>query len=98
MHACDTVLMQVDWEAILEQHPDQFIEALSKWMYPPAVRDAQASLPAAAAQAAANNTELAAASDSTFPGISTLPHMSDFVGTIRQRLEALNGPGSQRVM
>ena len=28
------MLPQVDWEAILTQHPDQFIESVGKWLYP----------------------------------------------------------------
>lgn len=29
---------QVDWEAILNQHPDAFVESVSKWLYPSEAR------------------------------------------------------------
>ena len=29
---------QVDWEAILNQHPDAFVESVSKWIYPSEAR------------------------------------------------------------
>ncbi len=32
---------QTDWEAILESSPEAFLQAVSPWMYPPEVRQAQ---------------------------------------------------------
>ncbi|KXZ44388.1 hypothetical protein GPECTOR_68g359 [Gonium pectorale] len=77
---------QVDWEAILAQHPDQFIASVSAWLYPPQAKG----LPAPAADGAA--TPAAAA----FPPMSSLPPVSEVLGTIRHRLIALNGEGAKR--
>lgn len=78
---------QVDWEAILAQHPDQFIASVSKWLYPAAARGASAG----GAVAPSGTQHL------VFPEVTSLPPMNDIVGTIRNRLEALNGESYPRL-
>lgn len=77
---------QVDWEAILSQHPDQFIDALSKWMYSAKVQSAIADAPLAAGQ-------LVSQQGSTFPEPETMVSAEEVVGTVRMRIDALNGVG-----
>ncbi len=66
----------MDWEAILAQHPDQFITSLSPWLYPAQAKGEEAS---------------PAATPTAFPGVDTLPEVSQMLATVRQRLVALNG-------
>ncbi|KAG2444526.1 hypothetical protein HXX76_001272 [Chlamydomonas incerta] len=80
---------QVDWEAILAQHPDQFTASVSAWLYPPQARGQAA--PAAEAEAAAGGGKAPA-----FPAIDALPPVSEVLGTVRQRIFALNGEKSKR--
>ncbi|KAG2452817.1 hypothetical protein HYH02_002163 [Chlamydomonas schloesseri] len=80
---------QVDWEAILAQHPDQFTASVSAWLYPPQARGQPA--PAAAELEAAGSGKVP-----TFPPIDSLPPVSEVLGSIRQRIFALNGENSKR--
>ncbi|KAG1678968.1 hypothetical protein FOA52_013031 [Chlamydomonas sp. UWO 241] len=52
---------QVDWEAILQQHPDAFVASVGAWLLPPAAREPPAA-PAAAAAAGTTVTNGAATS------------------------------------
>lgn len=72
--------VQVDWEAILAQRPQQFIDAVSPWM-----------LPAAAKGGAAPS------SSSAVPPPDRLPQLVSVLCTMRQRIEALNGPDAPRI-
>jgi hypothetical protein len=74
---------QVDWEAILNQHPDKFIASVGPWLFPPQARGLPAEVEHGDAQPA-------------FPPISSLPAVSDVLGTIRHRLIGLNGEGMKR--
>ncbi|PNW88256.1 hypothetical protein CHLRE_01g021450v5 [Chlamydomonas reinhardtii] len=80
---------QVDWEAILAQHPDQFTASVSAWLYPPQARGQVA--PAAELEAAAGGGKAP-----VFPAIDALPPVSEVLGTVRQRIFALNGENSKR--
>lgn len=105
----------MDWEAILAQHPDQFIASVSPWLYPPAARGeaqgqqqqqgqgavagegAGAEAPAVAAVAGTEGTAAGGSGGApVFPPVDTLPRVPEVLGTIRQRLVALNGEGSKR--
>ncbi|GLC64956.1 hypothetical protein PLESTF_000225900 [Pleodorina starrii] len=76
---------QVDWEAILAQHPDQFIASVGAWLYPPQARG----LPP---------TDEGSSGDGkpAFPPMSSLPPVSEVLGTIRHRLIGMNGEGAKR--
>jgi hypothetical protein len=67
---------QVDWEAILAQRPEQFRQAVGRWLLPPQARG-EAGSDAQAQQ---------------FPPVLELPAVPELLGTMRARLEALNGP------
>jgi hypothetical protein len=147
-------MMQVDWEAILSQHPDAFMERLSKWMVPEQVLAAwekarQPQEAAAGQEAAASSSSSTAAPDTpggtsdnggssggkgtgsgsttssrggspggspgssprgvalsaaaltnaakALPSVSTLGRVNDVLGTMRARIEALNGSGMPRI-
>lgn len=77
----------MDWEAILSQHPDEFAKAVGSWLLPAKARDGSA----------ASAVQQAGESEARFPDISSLPSVNDYVGTIRQRLEGLNGESSKRL-
>ncbi|KAG2493602.1 hypothetical protein HYH03_008119 [Edaphochlamys debaryana] len=80
---------QVDWEAILAQHPDQFQAAVGSWLYPPAARGETA--------AAGNQTNGGSGTSKlVFPPLETLPPVGEVLATVRQRLIALNGEGFKR--
>ena len=85
----------MDWEAILSQHPDHFADAISKWLLP------LQALPLIAADGAAKASASTGAVDnvaqSEFPNVATLPPLNSVLGTIRGRIEALNGEGAQRL-
>ncbi|GAX83792.1 hypothetical protein CEUSTIGMA_g11217.t1 [Chlamydomonas eustigma] len=66
---------QVDWEAILNQHPDQFVASVSSWMYPPPARG----------QGPASEETL-----KEFPDVESLPQVSEVLHSLRRRIEALN--------
>lgn len=70
---------QVDWEAILSQQSAQFIESVSKWLFPGALRGA-----------CDDNASCAALARELLPELSSLPSVSEVLGTMRRRLEALN--------
>ncbi len=77
---------QVDWEAILSQHPDKFISAVSSWL-----------LPAAARGNHSVAAESAKAQSATLPSVSDLPPVSDVLGTVRERIDALNSDEVPRI-
>jgi hypothetical protein len=72
---------QVDWEAILAQRPQQFREAVSGWLLPPQARGEAGSEQQA----------------QQFPPVLELPPVTEVLGTMRARLEALNGPDARRI-
>lgn len=72
---------QVDWEAILNTHPEHFIASVSKWLYPEQAR---------------GGIEPPARSE-LFPDVMTLPLVSDLLSTPRHRIEALNGMDARRL-
>ncbi|GIL49345.1 hypothetical protein Vafri_5718 [Volvox africanus] len=74
---------QVDWEAILAQHPDKFIASVGAWLYPPKARGLS------------GEADLAD-EKSTFPLVSTLPSVSEILGSVRHRLIGLNGATAER--
>ena len=78
---------QPDWEAILSESPRPFISSLSKWLYPAAASHA----PHAKFEMA-NDTASAEQS-----GIESLPAVKELLGTMRARLEALNGLDAERI-
>lgn len=98
--------MQVDWEAILAKHPQQFINRLSEWFVPAAAlpctpvpnssSDSSSSTPAATAAATAANGSSGGGS-ALLPEVEALPEVNEVLGTFRQRLNALNGPGAPPV-
>ena len=116
---------QVDWEAILSQHPDAFSARLAQWMLPDAVREALggpaaaggAAAGAAAAEDAPASPRSAGASPAAsprgssgggrgggaargrpeLPPLSDLPRCGEVLGTMRRRVEALNGQAAPRV-
>ena len=65
----------MDWEAILAQHPDQFISSVSPWLYPPQAKGVDSQV----------------AESHAFPAVETLPEVSQLLATVRQRLIAMNG-------
>lgn len=138
----ETVCPQVDWEAILAKHPQQFVDRLQEWFIPEAANPvmplaafydpaaaaaaAQASAAAAAQQEAATPAPAAASSDApvsprggssdggsgklskseqaaliaaakALPDVEGLPVVNEALATIRQRLNALNGPDAKPV-
>ncbi len=72
---------QVDWEAILESSPDNFVSAVGSWLYPQAARG-QPCLPA---------------TNPLYPDPESLPLVADTLITTRHRLEGLNGPDHPRL-
>jgi hypothetical protein len=84
--------LQVDWEAILGQSPDEFITSVSPWLYPEQAR--AGSVTNSKSKLVLVKNQL---SSNSFPDVQSLPAVSQFVGTIRERLEALNGEGADRV-
>ncbi|GLI61283.1 hypothetical protein VaNZ11_003633 [Volvox africanus] len=74
---------QVDWEAILSQHPDNFIASVGAWLYPPKARGLSGEAHPAEER-------------STFPPVSTLPSVSEILGSVRHRLIGLNGATAER--
>lgn len=92
--------LQVDWEAILAKHPQQFISRLSEWFVP------QAALPCAPIPDGSSSSSGVAEAPATpaahgssgsgkavlLPAVETLPEVSGVLATFRQRLNALNGP------
>ena len=86
----------MDWEAILAQHPDQFIAALRKWMVPPAALPSTNST--AADGAVATPADSAKGDSGPFKDVGELPGVNGVLVTIRRRLEALNGPSAPPVV
>ena len=76
---------QPDWEAILSDSPRPFISSLSQWLYPKA----------AACDAAHAEHELGDNKVST--ELERLPAVKELLGTMRARLEALNGMEAERI-
>lgn len=121
--------MQVDWEAILAKHPQQFIDRLSRWFVPEAALPvprlptapplaAPATGPAPAAgsthsgsssgsasltasprssNAGTANSSKAVAAAKALPDVEGLPVVVEVLSTIKQRLNALNGPDAKPV-
>lgn len=94
---------QVDWEAILEPHPDVFINALYKWMVPDAARPPElkgSTLPVCLRTAfQSHDVYLQGSKDCEvkFPAADVLPRVGTLLDTTRKRLEALNGVASERI-
>jgi hypothetical protein len=111
--------VQVDWEAILAKHPQQFIDRLSRWFVPeaalpipplPATSTAAGSStcnPAAATSGSSAGASPAAsprgssskvvAAAKALPDVEKMPAVSEVLATLRQRLNALNGPDAKPV-
>lgn len=76
---------QIDWEALLCQHPPDFIASVSSWLYPPAAKG----LASAASHASSQSQP------QWEPAL--LPGVTELLPTLRNRLEALNGPHLPRI-
>ncbi|KAF8058901.1 SRFR1 [Scenedesmus sp. PABB004] len=111
---------QVDWEAILAKHPQQFADRLAAWFVPEAALplpplggaggDAAANGAAPAANGAGGRSPSPHGSDGggskaraalvaaakALPPAGELPPVADVLGTLRERLAALNGPDGPR--
>eukprot|EP00210_Caulerpa_lentillifera_P002409 g2310.t1 len=72
---------QVDWEAILEPHPDVFYEALCQWMVP---EDARPDVFEGQTKKGSRDVGV------DFPPIKSLPRVKELLNTTRKRLYALN--------
>eukprot|EP00955_Chlamydomonas_euryale_P100596 365296-Chlamydomonas_euryale.AAC.4 len=68
---------QVDWEAILAEHPDNFTTSVATWLYPSAARGSM-------------GVEEQEASK-LFPNVEMLPNVEATLDTLRKRIEILNG-------
>lgn len=92
--------VQVDWEAILAKHPQQFISRLSEWFVPQAALPC-APIPGGSSSSGSGVAEAPAAPAAhgssgsgeavLLPAVETLPEVSGVLATFRQRLNALNG-------
>jgi hypothetical protein len=89
--------LQVDWEAILAQHPQQFIDRLSEWFVPqaalpcaPILGSNVAGAPASAAAGGSNGSS--GGGSVVLPEVEAMPEVNEVLATFRQRLNALNGP------
>lgn len=67
---------QVDWEAILAQSVEPFIDSVSPWLYPPAAKGMPTAVP-----------ERLIGVDFEF---DQLPHIRGVLSSARRRLDALN--------
>ena len=76
---------QTDWEAILEGDPAAFVASVSAWLAPPELGSGDGG-------AAARSME-----DWPCPPLADLPAVAEVLGTMRARIEALNGPDAPRV-
>lgn len=95
---------QTDWEAILSRTPQAFIASVSKWLYPPAARTPT---PASGSKGGTSGTDgftggatSEAAAGITPPHVRALdgiPVVKEIMGTLRARLEALNGPKALKI-
>jgi hypothetical protein len=90
-----STFLQVDWEAILAKHPQQFIDRLSEWFVPqvalpcaPIPGSSVAGAPASAAAGGSNGSS----GTVVLPEVESMPEVNEVLGTFRQRLNALNGP------
>jgi hypothetical protein len=72
---------QVDWEAILESSPEAFIVSMTEWMAPPEAHDL--------ARVCREDWPCAPADE--------LPLVKQVLSTMRERLEALNGPEGPKI-
>lgn len=92
---------QVDWEAILSQHPDDFAAAVGKWLYPnAAIRDAtpKESVGTNASRALPSPSPSALSSSPPFlPDVSYYPLVDEVLPSLRHRIEILNGEGMKRI-
>ncbi|GMH35900.1 hypothetical protein BSKO_03768 [Bryopsis sp. KO-2023] len=79
---------QIDWEAILEQHPNIFANELCQWMVPDVGRPQH--LRGATKKGAED-------SGIKFPDPMEVPRVSEILATMRDRIEALNGPDAPRI-
>ncbi len=70
---------QVDWEAILSQHPDDFEKSVGKWLYPEAAR-----------KDGGGHDVSNQASPKKFPNLVDMPEISETLPTLRHRISALN--------
>lgn len=75
--------VQTDWEAILESSPDAFIAALKPWMWPPELE--------------AGGGAGEAAVEAPCAAVGALPAVGKVLGTMRARLEALNGSDGPKI-
>ncbi len=83
------VSYQTDWEAILESSPEGFIASVGSWMYPPELRENNGSGGGGSGGGEVVPWPCASASE--------LPQVKDVLGTMRERLEALNGLDGPRI-
>ena len=95
---------QTDWEAILSRTPQAFIASVSKWLYPPAARTPTAVSSSnggtSGTDAFTNGASSEAAAEATSPHVRALdgiPVVKEILGTLRARLEALNGPKALKI-
>ncbi|CAD7704338.1 unnamed protein product [Ostreobium quekettii] len=79
---------QVDWEAILEQHPDIFVAELSQWFVPKEGRPEEY-------KESSRKGSKEVAKEIVAPG--AVPKVGCVLNTMRRRLEALNGPEIARI-
>lgn len=79
---------QVDWEAILEQHPDIFAAELSQWFVPKEAR------PDEYKESTRKGSKLV---QKALADPDDIPKVCEVLNTMRNRLEALNGPGIPRI-
>lgn len=91
----------MDWEAILTQHPSDFIAAMAKWLIPTVgltPEQATARTSAAPPPRARASPDVAASDPQlVFPPVSEVVPVDQVLATIRQRLEALNGEKEKRI-
>ena len=91
---------QTDWEAILSRSPDQFISALSSWLYPARARSQSAAIGTAGGS---GDGAAVGVADSTAEGgrppwtLEGMPKVKEVLPSARARLEALNGSDAPRI-
>ena len=102
---------QVDWEALLQQTPELFMKSLD-WLVQPALTSINKSSDSNATSTSTSEAQIEAESQSETNGIKeteaskasdssssmrSLPSVKDLLPTLRNRLEALNGPSMHRL-
>ena len=93
---------QPDWEAILSRSPRDFIASVSKWLYPAAAHASSVVSSGGTGPTAPCTKDVSpetAAVMSPLPALplDELPVVGDILGTLRARLEALNGPKDPQI-